>query len=355
MAKKESIAWLIAFTFIGSYLTSLIIFPLPILKSLYRVPLDRILMDIVVNFLFCAAIVILCLFIDAVLNKRMSWMARPVKRLFIQVFLQILSVLMLVVIFGSLYLTVWDPTQIQSSQTNLRLSFYSFLSIVCWALLISTINTGAYMLRNWRATSIKAMEYKLLAAQNGHLASELELQALKLQLDPHFVFNNLSALSELILKDQRLGYEYTENFTKVYRYLLVNSKRKLIPLSEEMKFLRSYQFLIKHRLGKGCRFQVDIDESRLDLMIPPMSLQLLIENALKHNRIEENNPLVIHIHLDDTNGLVVSNKILPLARPTDSLGMGLKNIYDRYTLMGQDGPVIEKDNKVFKVKISLFK
>tara|TARA_Y100001001_G_scaffold95343_1_gene93059 strand:+ start:7778 stop:8845 length:1068 start_codon:yes stop_codon:yes gene_type:complete len=355
LAKKESIAWLITFTFIGSYLTSLIIFPFPILKSQYDVPMGRILMDMVINFLFCAAIVRLCLFIDAILNKRMSWMTSPVKRLFIQVLLQVLSVLMLVVIFGSLYMIIWDPLQIQKTQGNLRLSYYSLISIICWALLISTINTGAYMLRNWKATGIKAMEYKLLAAKNGHLASELELQALKLQLDPHFVFNNLSALSELILKDQRLGYEYTENFTKVYRYLLVNSKRKLIPLSEEMKFLRSYQFLIKHRLGKGCRFQIDIDESRLDLMIPPMTLQLLIENALKHNRIEENNPLIIHIHLDDTNGLVVANNILPLARPVDSMGMGLKNIYDRYTLMGQDGPVIEKNNKVFKVKISLFK
>lgn len=354
IGKSKRIASLIAFTFVGSYLIAIVIFPFPILQSQYNGSLAQVLAGILGNFLFCAVLVLLCLYIDDILNKKVSWTAQPLKRLFIQAILLILGILFLVSLVGLLSIMFWNPKPLESYQTNLRLSLLYLLSIVCWAFLISTINNGVYMLKNWKRTSIKAMEYKLLAAQNRQLAAQRELQALRLQLDPHFVFNNLSALSELILKDQRLGYEYTENFSKVYRYLLVNSKRTLISLAEEMNFLKAYQFLIKHRLGGGCRFHIDIDESKLHLKIPPITLQLLIENALKHNRKAEDNPLVITITLTDSDELEVSNNLVPLAKNLDSTGMGLQNLADRYRLLGGNTPVIEKNDAAFNVTITLF-
>lgn len=314
----------------------------------------QIIANILGNFMFCSVLVLLCLYIDAILNKKISWTVQPLKRLFIQIIFQILGVLFLLTFVGLLSILIWNPKPLELSPTNLRLSLLYLLSIVCWAFLISTINNGVYMFKNWKMTSIKAMEYKLLAVQNRQLAAQRELQALRLQLDPHFVFNNLSALSELILKDQRLGYEYTENFSKVYRYLLVNSKRTLISLAEEMNFLKAYTFLIKHRLGGSCRFHIDIDESKLHLKIPPLTLQLLIENALKHNHKAEDNPLVITIILKDGDELEVSNNLVPLAKNMDSTGVGLQNIADRYFLLGGNRPVIEKNDAAFNVTITLF-
>ncbi len=138
-----------------------------------------------------------------------------------------------------------------------------------------------------------------------------ELQALKLQIDPHFIFNNLSVLSELILEDQQLGYEYSEKFARVYRYLLVNSKKDIIAVEEELKFLDSYIFLIEKRIGEGVIFKIDVQEEYKSMYTLPLSLQLLVENAIKHNQTSKANPLEIHVYTNSESELVVSIHFYP--------------------------------------------
>ncbi|MCW3116696.1 MAG: hypothetical protein JWM28_778 [Chitinophagaceae bacterium] len=235
---------LIAITFIGSYATVFIILPYSYLTAYVGMPVSKLIIDFSVNLLFCVVIVELSLFIDRVLNKKIPWMVHPVKRLLTQTFFQILGVLVLIICLALLYLIFGDPVTVKSPHVALRQGMYAITSMVLWALIISTLNTGDFLLKNWKTATMKAAAFEIKAAQSKQLAAETELQALKLQLDPHFVFNNLSVLSELILKDQQLGYDYTENFAKVYRYLLINSKKKLITLREELKFLDAYLFLI---------------------------------------------------------------------------------------------------------------
>ncbi|PTS92915.1 histidine kinase [Pedobacter sp. HMWF019] len=315
----------------------------------------RITIDILINLLFCTIIFVLSSFIDSILNKRISWMAHPLKRLLVQTLFQILGALFLIICLGLIYLIFGDAVNTQSPPISVRQGLYSILSIILWALIISTLNTGDFLLKNWKTATMKAAEFEIKAAQSKQLAAEIELQALKLQLDPHFVFNNLSVLSELILKDQQLGYEYTENFAKVYRYLLINSKKPLVSLREELKFLNAYLFLINNRMGGGCIFQIDIEESKLAMLIPPVTLQLLIENAMKYNRTEEEDPLIISIYSNDHNQLVVSNNLLPLVKKPNSTGIGLKNIIDRYALLGDSQPSIERTDETFTIKAPLIK
>jgi len=346
---------LIAFTFAGSYATLFIILPYSYWKNYFGMPAPRLITDLLVNLLFCVVIIVQSHFIDRKLDKKISWMTQPLKRLLVQTLFQILGVLFLIICLSFIYLIFADAVSTQSPQIDLRQGLYSVISIILWGLTISALNTGSFLLRNWKTATMKAAEFEIKAAQNKQLAAEIELQALKLQLDPHFVFNNLSVLSELILKDQQLGYEYTENFAKVYRYLLINSKKKLIPLREELRFLDAYLFLINNRMGGGSVFHIDIDESKLDMLIPPVTLQLLIENAIKYNRTEEENPLVISIYLNGGNELAVSNTLLPLIRQPVSTGIGLENIMSRYALLGDRKPVIEKTNKTFTIKVPLIK
>lgn len=350
---------LIAFTFIGSYATLFIILPLSYWKDWLALPVSRILTDILINFIFCIITVELSLFIDRALNKKIPWMVQPLKRLMTQMLFQTLGVLFLIICLAILYLVVYmvfgDLSHGQTPHIGLRQGLYSIISVILWALMISGLNTGDFLLNNWKTATLKAAEFEIKAAQSKQLASEIELQALKLQLDPHFVFNNLSVLSELILKDQQLGYEYTENFAKVYRYLLVNSKKKLISLGEELRFLDAYLFLIRNRMNGRIVFRIDIDESKLGMMIPPVTLQLFIENALKHNRTEEEDPLVIDIYSTDDDELVVSNIVLPLIKENNSTGLGLRNIIGRYALLSDRKPVIEKNDKTFTIKVPLIK
>nr|WP_198160656.1 histidine kinase [Pedobacter panaciterrae] len=347
--------FVLALTFMSSYAALFIILPYSYWKEYAAMSVSRLILDLVINLLFCLIVLELSLFIDRTLNKKISWMTHPLKRLLTQTLFQILGVLLLVICLSIIYVIFVGTADTQSPHINLRQGLYSIISIILWALMISALNTGNFLLSNWKASTIKAAEFEIKAAQNKQLAAEIELQALKLQLDPHFVFNNLSVLSELILKDQQLGYEYTENFAKVYRYLLINSKKKLVPLREELKFLDAYLFLINNRMGGGSVFRINIDESKLDLLIPPVTLQLFIENAIKHNRTEEENPLDINVYTSNDNELIVSNTILPLIKAPHSTGMGLKNIIDRYALLGGKKPVIEKNEKTFTIKVPLIK
>jgi two-component system LytT family sensor kinase len=176
-----------------------------------------------------------------------------------------------------------------------------------------------------------------------------------LQLDPHFVFNNLSVLSELILEDQKLGYDYSENFSKVYRYLLLNSRKDLITLEEELKFLRAYIFLLHYRAGSGIAFEINIDSAHLSLQLPPLTLQLLIENAMKHNKLLKSNPLKIAVCSGINMDLIVCNSLIPLDKSELSPGLGLNNIVQRYELLSEALPVIEQTDKRFIVTIPLIK
>lgn len=354
MSKTKSVL-LTVFTFISSYATLFLVLPFSYWKDYIAMPVPRLITDILSNLLFCIIILRLSLFIDKKLNTWISWMVHPIKRLLIQTLFQISGVLFLIICLVIVYLILGGNANTQTPHINIQEGLYSILSIILWALMISALNTGDFLLKNWRAATLKAAEFEIKAAQNKQLASEIELQALKLQLDPHFVFNNLSVLSELILQDQQLGYEYTKNFTKVYRYLLVNSKKKLIPLHEELKFLDSYLFLIKNRMGGGCTFQINIDESMLEMLIPPVTLQLFIENALKYNRTEEENPLIVNIYSNDNEELVVVNTLLPLIKKPHSTGIGLQNIIERYALLSEREPVIEKNNNTFTIKVPLIK
>jgi LytS/YehU family sensor histidine kinase len=238
---------------------------------------------------------------------------------------------------------------------ELRGMFQWIIVSVMIAFMIITINTGNFLIENWKNSAIEAAEHKLRAAENKQVATEAELQALKLQIDPHFVFNNLSVLSELILEDQQLGYEYAENFSKVYRYLLVNSRKDVIMLAEELKFLNAYIFLIRQRVGNGVHFEINLNTANNNLYLPPLTLQLLVENALKHNKTIKNNPLHIKVYDNDNGELIVVNTLIPIENQVNSSGIGIQNIIRRYSLLSERLPQIIKDTESFKVIIPLIK
>lgn len=342
-----------AFTFLGSYAILFVVLPLSYWRDYRQLPAAKLATDVVIDLLFSVVMLELSFYIDRVLNRRIPWTTRPLKRLLMQTLFQVLGVLSLVVCLATIYLLVFGVQQHPYPYIGLRQITYILIAMMLWALMISTLNTGNFLLKNWKTATLKAAELEVKAARNKQWAAEAELQALKLQIDPHFVFNNLSVLSELIVKDPQLGYDYSESLARVYRYLLSNSKKKLISLREELRFLDAYRFLVSHRMGSGCVFRVDIEASKLDLFIPPVTLQLLIENAIKYNRTEKEAPLVISLYTTGNDELVVSNTLLPLIRVQASTGLGLKNITARYALLGDRVPVIEQTGETFTVKVPL--
>ena len=191
------------------------------------------------------------------------------------------------------------------------------------------------------------------AAKLDQVVLEAELQSLKLQIDPQFVYNNLSVLSEIILEDQQLGYEYAENFSKIYRYLLVNSKKDIISLEEELNFLNSYIFLIKNRFGDGVTFEINVNPAKRNFQLPPLTLQLLVENALKHNQTNKKRPLRIKVYTNSQSQLIIENLLIPIENVSESSGIGISNIIKRYDLLSNLQPQIKNDGKTFNVILPL--
>lgn len=180
---------------------------------------------------------------------------------------------------------------------------------------------------------------------------ENDYKQLKDQLNPHFLFNNLSTLIAIIRRDQKMAIEFAENFTDVYRYVLDNKDKDMVTLREELQFLHAYFTLHKARIGEGLFVQVEVSEETLKKRIPYLSLQILVENAIKHNITSRLKPLTINI-TGEEDVLCISNN-RQLKESTYSTKTGLKNLSERiYIITGKDIEVSE-DDKIFKVSVPL--
>ncbi|MCM4151482.1 hypothetical protein DHD05_07765 [Arenibacter sp. N53] len=192
--------------------------------------------------------------------------------------------------------------------------------------------------------------------ENEHLKQQNlqnELSALKNQINPHFLFNSLNTLNSLI-RDNKEATMFVKKLSFMYRYILQSGDRDLVPLKDELKFLESYTYLIKTRYRN--RFQIDIaiDESYLDRKIPPLALQLLVENAVKHNEISETHPLKVLIY-SQGQCIYVENKVRARTTLAEGTGTGLLNLYKRYYMIRKQQIIVDKQNDIFRVKLPLNK
>ena len=350
--KRRLVIWTVAI--ITFCVFSYLIDPFdPVWEGYLETPLKTIIEDLLWVFFLSVIISEVSIFIDRILNRLLPWKNRTVKRLLIQGSLQVVGSILIVIIVNFIIDNTSDSIPDMDARKEYTLLGQWVATNIVISLVISAFNTVDYLLENWKKTAVEAAQHKLRASKHKQAAMTAELQALKLQIDPHFIFNNLSVLSELILEDQQLGYEYSEKFARVYRYLLVNSKKDIIVLEEELRFLDSYIFLIEKRIGRGVVFKIDIDEEYRTMYTLPLSLQLLVENAIKHNQTSKANPLEIHVYTSSDEELVVSNTFLPLINKPDSSGVGLTNVIARYEILGYTKPIIEKTENKFIVKLPL--
>lgn len=166
-----------------------------------------------------------------------------------------------------------------------------------------------------------------------------EIALLKTQVNPHFLFNSLSILSSLVRVNPDLSEQFIDQLSRSYRYILEQKEQSLVTLRTEMEFIRSYAFLLKIRFENKFDVRFELPEAVLDqYKIAPLTLQLLVENAVKHNRMSVREPLVVHVSLGDGPALVIRNHLQPRITPTKSTGVGLQNIINRYALL-TDRPV----------------
>lgn len=178
-----------------------------------------------------------------------------------------------------------------------------------------------------------------------------ELTALKNQINPHFLFNSLNSLNSLI-RENKEATTFVNQLSFMYRYILQSGYQNLVTVKEELKFIESYVFLIKTRYRNKFAIEIDINENALSSEIPVLAVQLLVENAVKHNEISNRNPLLVRVYVEG-DFLIVENKIRPRSTFVDSTGQGLANIDKRYMLLKEKNILISNENNIFRVKLPL--
>jgi len=185
------------------------------------------------------------------------------------------------------------------------------------------------------------------------LAINQEFDTLKSQVNPHFLFNCFNTLSSLITVDKQRAEQFLDELSKVYRYLLKNNEEGMSTVENEVKFIHSYFRLLQTRHGEAVKMNLQIDKQYYGYFIPSLTLQLLVENVVKHNSLSKNKPLVIDIFSTRGKQLVVNNNLQHRTIKVSSNGVGLENIRNKYNLLNQPGFQILSDNKNFTVVLPL--
>lgn len=226
--------------------------------------------------------------------------------------------------------------------------FSSFLTGLLPTFIVTLLYETVFFFESWK---INVRKTEALAREN----VQTQLDSLKSQLDPHFLFNSLNTLSFLI-DDNEPAQKYLEHLADVYRYVLVSRQKDTVSLQEEMDFVNAYIYLNKIRFRENLMLESYISPKSLDKKIIPLSLQMLVENAIKHNIVSKEKPLTITISdimLEDKGYLVVENNFQEKKTFEKSTKVGLQNISNRYQLLTSKLILIEKNERFFKVELPL--
>lgn len=225
-----------------------------------------------------------------------------------------------------------------------RLSYDLIFGAFIFYLLILSFNGILFYYKNWQEARLNAERLKRENMQARY-------DVLKSQIDPHFFFNSLSVLTGLVYKSADLSAEYITQLSRCYRYILDQKEENLVSLQTELSFLESYLFLIRIRHQNSILFHIDAPSGQQrHSLLPPSALQMLVENAVKHNRFAANDPLHVHIRFTDQH-IIISNDLRKRNGIRFSTGVGLTNIRKRYELITGAQVEIRETGESFVVKL----
>lgn len=280
--------------------------------------------------------------IDTLINQRYPWVVNPGKRILVH--LPVSLVFSVLAIY--LPMLVFDSFVCEAPLANQGALMLSSIVIgILITFIILSIEISTQFFSHWKNSLVEVERYKTESTQ-------AQLQNLKNQLNPHFLFNNMSILSSLVYKDQDKAVDFINQLSKVYRYLLDNRNDELVTLDTELTFIKSYVYLLQIRFDKNLVFDIDVAENKLPFLILPMSLQMLIENAIKHNEVSSENPLSISI-VAQNHGLTITNNLQLRSNKEPGSKTGLINIKERYKYYTKEEVKVIQSVKSFVVIIPL--
>lgn len=273
------------------------------------------------------------------LEKSLPWEHRPGVRFTIQVLLGLgVTAIVFILVSAFSHLATHIPLSVFIKE-------YAGHAVL-FSIFVTSTYIGIFFFQRMKAALLEteSLKQESLLAQN---------QVLRQQIDPHFLFNNINALSSLIAEDQKLAIEFVHRLSNVYRYVLQSKDHELIPLKSELDFIRDYAFGFNLRFGNSFELAINVPEAFLDTRIPPLTLQILVENCVKHNIISKDKPLRISIAVENGLYIVVRNNLQKKTAAPSPTHVGLSNIVARYSFATPDRLQFEESKNEFVARLPL--
>ncbi len=279
------------------------------------------------------------------LSEKFSWLDSPVRTFAIA----LSAMLAYSLVAAQVFWTIWNwgmrGTPFLKTLTHLNWSFLLPAAII--TLIIGLFMYGLQFFKLWKKTFLETEELK-----RAHI--EAQYESLKNQVNPHFLFNSFNVLTSLVYKDPDLAAKFIKQLSHTYRYVLDTREKEIVPLAEELKALEAYVFLMKIRFGENLNVRLDVPDPNGEMAVP-LTLQMLVENAVKHNEISKTKPLHIEVGRDGPDYISVRNNWQEKTQAQNSSGVGLENIKARYKFVSKkEIKIMRKDGK-FIVKIPVVK
>ena len=280
--------------------------------------------------------------LDKFIDSKYPWDQSVKKRILIHLFASTIYTI------SSIFLSLKVFNMVICEYSKTEQDKFLTLSIIIGlmtAFIILSIEISVQFFTNWKKSLVEIEKHKAASTQ-------AQLQNLKNQINPHFLFNNLSVLSSLVYLDQDKAVDFINQLSKVYRYILDNRNGELSTIASEITFIESYIFLLQLRFDKNISFEISIDEPKKAGLIPPMALQITVENAIKHNEISAAKPLHISIKTIGES-IEIKNNLQKRTHIEESSNTGLQNIRDRYIFFSDRAMNIIKSDESFIVQLPI--
>ncbi|MGH2666969.1 histidine kinase [Flavobacterium sp.] len=284
--------------------------------------------------------------INVFLDKKWDWLEETNLRVYFGIISTVLYTIPVVLGIDFLTFVVFqklDPSEFFNGRMIWVHLFYIILSLG-----VSTFMHARSFMINWKNASKKeVIQQKIIAG-----TASAKFESLKNQIDPHFLFNSLNVLSSLIEENPENAQRFTSSLSKIYRYVLEQRDKELVSIEEELAFAKTYMNLLKMRFENSIFYELPEKVNNPEAKIVPLSLQLLLENTVKHNVVSEKRPLQIRI-FEKNNCLVVQNDYQKKEVLKDRQGVGLQNIISRYAILSERKVIITQSEKEFTVELPL--
>lgn len=308
--------------------------------------IKNLLLYIVNSFIYSFVLTFGNTFVNNLLNKKYSWTEQTKLRTIYGVLAMIITNVLLIFFCNYLVFVVINGMSREYFFSE-KMNFTNWFILNIAFLISAILHAKGFMEELKKNTKKEVVEQKLIAK-----SANAQFESLKNQLDPHFLFNSLNVLTALIDENPEQAQKFTTSMSKIYRYVLEQKDKEMVKVEDEIEFAKIYCNLLKTRFEDSVNFTFDVNPDDLKKLVVPLSLQLLLENCIKHNFATSSKPLNVRIFTEG-KFLCIENNLQVREQLIESAGIGLANIVQRYALLTKDNVYIEKSEQTFKVKIPI--